>query len=95
MTLEEFTEMWSVNTRNIILCHSKYHDDMVGDLFDVDEGIIKLEDFIMSEDYVIGAIIPKFSQRKISFFIQKEWAEAKVDYFFIGDTYLIVWIRKE
>ena len=93
MTLLEFTDMWVKDNRKLIICESD-HDELVDYLVEIADGDRNLED-IYSGDWVICTINPYLETWRINCYLRKEYVEAEIEQFFIGDSYLLVAINQK
>lgn len=88
MTLSEFMDMWTRGNRTVVICKAEYFDDMF-DLVDMlNEGHAKIED---CRNWMECAVLPYITQFCAAYYLHPKYAYSKVENFFIGDTYVIVW----
>ena len=90
MTLEAFCDLWTRKNRTIVLCESESYDEMFDIIDSINDGDSDLSDILQ---YVIGAIVPQLSQYKESVLIDKKWSKSTVTDFYIGKSFVIIWIK--
>lgn len=91
MRLSEFLDTWTRKNRTIVLTKASYYDDMYDVVDEINEGKAGIEDIV---EYVIGAFIPQWSQYREGYLLAQKWLNADVEYFFIHDKFVIIWIRE-
>jgi hypothetical protein len=89
MILADFMNMWTRANRSVIICDSKCSDDCFDDVDDLNDGKARIQDF---NNYIEFAFIPHYSQFNSKYYLHPKFAFAEVTEFFIGDTYIIVWL---
>ena len=90
MILADFMDMWTRANRSVIICDSKYFDDCFDEVDDLNEGKARIQDF---NNHMECAFIPYYSQFNSKYYLHPKFAFAEVTEFFIGDTYIIVWLN--
>ena len=94
MTLDDFMDLWTRKNLAVVLCNSYAYEDM----FDVidemnDNDRAYMSDLGEIEEHIIGVIEPRYSQYKTSVLIKEEYANAEVTNFFIGTSFVLIWIK--
>lgn len=92
MTLNEFLDMWTRANRMVVVCDTRYCDDMFDIVDDLNENKKHIQDI---KEYIEFAIVPYYTQWRAKHYLSSEYSDARVDEFFIGDCYVIVWVEKE
>lgn len=91
MSFQEFCDMWTRKNLPIVICPSRWFEDMFDKVDEINEGKANAEDI---QEYVIGAIIPYYTQYRECMYIRNKWVNAKVTHFYVGTAFSIVWIEE-
>lgn len=91
MTLNEFMDIWTRKKHIVYLCPDKYYNDMFDLIDEINEGKKKIEEI---EEYTICAFIPSGCDFIVKYYLKDGLANATVENFYIGDGYMVVWIKE-
>lgn len=92
MTLNDFMGAWTLSNRTVIVCDAKYYDNAFDELDDINDGNGSIDDF---RNYMEFAFVPYWSEFAPEYYLHPKYADAEVYAFYIGDTYIIVWLDIE
>ena len=92
MTLSDFMGIWTLSNRTVIVCDSKYYDNAFDELDNINDGNGNIDDF---RNHMEFAFVPYWSEFSPLYYLHPKYADAEVDAFYIGDTYIIVWLDIE
>lgn len=91
MTLNEFMEIWTRKKNTVYLCQEECYDDMFDLIDEINDGEKKIDEIF---EYTICAFIPNSCDFIVAYYLKDRLADAKVEHFYIGDGYMIVWIEE-
>ena len=90
MTLNEFINICSAREKYIVyLCSDEDYDEMFVLIDEINDGEKEIEDI---GEYIICAFIPHCGLFTTACYLKNKLADAKVEHFYAGDGYMIVWI---
>ncbi len=92
MTLSDFVGMWTLSNRTVIVCDAKYYDNAFDKLDNINDGNGSIDDF---RNYMEFAFVPYWSEFAAMYYLHPKYTDSEVDAFYIGDTYIIVWLDIE
>lgn len=91
MTLNEFMDIWTRKKHTVYLCPEGYYDDMFELIDEINDGEKKVDEI---RECTICAFIPNSCDFIVEYYLKDRLADAKVEHFYIGDGYMIVWIEE-
>ena len=92
ITLNAFMDIWTRKKHTVYLCPDKYYDDMFNLIDEINDDEKKIDEI---REYAICAFIPNACDFIIKYYLKDKLVDAKVEHFYIGDGYVIVWIEED